>query len=336
MSRFLPSAAGFAILVVLTASPAICFPQTSIQQAAARAPGSDPNSPAANIELGETLLREHRYPEAMERFETVLDANRDDPDARKDELAAATALALEARAAGHPEAALACLTHARKSLPDDPTLLTYLGIQAHQMHLLPQAAEALKTALSLSPERLDTIYALARVETDQDHLPEAEQHLRTYLALRPSDPSAHFGLGHVLERQQKTEAAAAEFRRSIELQPTQTESYYQLGQMALDLHDDASARPLFEKTLARNPRHGGALTGVGIIAYRAKDYQMARQQLSAATDASPDYQPAHYYLGLTLARLGDKPGSDRELQLAIQLARKQQGRGEPLPPSESP
>jgi tetratricopeptide (TPR) repeat protein len=325
------------MLVVLTAaSPAFCFPQTPVQDAATRALGSSPNSPAANIALGETLLGEHRYPEAMERFETVLATNLHDPNARKDELAAATALALEARAAGHPEAALACLTHARESLPDDPTLLTDFGIQAQQMHLLPEAAEALKAALLLSPQRLDAIYALARVETDQDHLPEAEQHLRAYLAARPGDASAHFGLGHVLERQQKTDAAASEFRRSIQLQPTQTESYYQLGQMALDVHQDASARPLFEKTLARNPRHGGALTGLGIIAYRAKDYEAARQQLFAATEASPNYQPAHYYLGLTLARLGDKPASDHELKTAVELAGKQQGKGEPLSPQETP
>lgn len=325
------------MLVAFTAaSPAICFPQTPIQQAAPPTPGSSPNSPADNIALGEIFLRQHRYPEAMERFETVLATNRRDTVARKDELAAATAIALEARAAGRPDSALACLRHARESLPDDPTLLTDYGIQAQQMHLLPEAAEALKAALILSPGRLDTIYALARVETDQDHLPEAEQHLRAYLAARPGDASAHFGLGHVLERQQQTEAAAVEFRRSIQLQPTQSESYYQLGQMALDVHQDASARPLFEKTLARDPRHGGALTGLGIIAYRAKDYEAARQQLLAATEASPDYQPAHYYLGLTLARLGDKPASDRELRTAVELAGKQQGKGNPLPPSESP
>ena len=295
-----------------------------------RALASSPNSPRANVSLGEVLLRQHRYPEAMHRFETGLSANGGDAAAREGELAAATAMALDARGSGHPEAALACLERARAHVPDDPTLLTDFGIQAQQMHLLPQAAEALKIALALSPERPDTLYALARVEADQDHLPEAEQHLRLYLGLRPRDASAYFGLGHVLERQQKTEAAAEEFRRSIELQPTQTESYYQLGQISLDDHQDTTAGPLFEKTLTRNPRHGGALTGLGIIAYRAKDYQTARRQLTAATEVSPGYQPAHYYLGLTLARLGNKAGSDRELLISTDLIRQQQGKGQPL------
>lgn len=280
--------------------------------------------------LGDLLLGEKRYAEAMDQFEAVISMDRRDAHARAGERDAATELALQARAGGHADAALEILQHARTVVPDDATLLTYIGIQAQQMHLLPVAAEALTRALAIEPRRPDALYGLARVETDVDRLSQAEGHLRAYLEQRPDDASAHFGLAHVLERQQKTEAAAKEFERSIELQPTQTESYFQLGQMALDIHHDDDAAKLFEKVLARDPKHGGALSGAGILAYRAKDYATARERLSAAIEASPEYQPAHYYLGLTLARLGDKASSDEQLQIATELARKQQGKGQPV------
>ncbi len=282
-----------------------------------------PNHPAANLLSGNLLLGEHRYPEAMDRFETVLATNLRDPAARAGELSAATQLALQARGSGSPNAAFLCLQHAREHLPDDPTLLLDLGIQAQQMHLLPQAAEALNAALALKPADPSITYALARVETDQAHLPAAEQRFRTYLAARPNDASAHFGLGHVLEMQQRIDEARAEFQRSIDIQPIQTESFFQLGQIALDAGQPETAVPLFQKTLARDPRHGGALTGLGILAYRRKDFAAARQQLTAAVQSSPDYQPAHYYLGLTLARLGEKAGSERELKTATDLAHQQ-------------
>ena len=282
-----------------------------------------PNHPAANDALGDLLFSERHYAQAMERFETVLATNLHDTAARAGELKSVTALALQFRGDGNPKAALLSLQHAREHLPDDPTLLLDLGIQAQQMHLLPEAAEALDRALILSPDDPAILYALARVEIEQGHLPSAEQRLRGYLTARPTDASAHFGLGHLLEMEQRTEDARAEFERSIELQPVQTESYYQLGQIALDAGDMAAAAPLFRKTLARDPHHGGALVGLGIIAYSGKDFAAARNQFNAAVQSSPDYQPAHYYLGLTLARLGEKSASDRELKLALDLAHRQ-------------
>ncbi len=292
-----------------------------------------PNHPAANLSLGNLLLSERRYPEAMDRFETVLATDLRDPGARLGELHAATSLALQARRSGDANAALLCLQHAREHLPDDPTLLLDLGIQAQQMRLLPQAAEALNAALALKPSSSQPdpsiTYALARVEADQGHLPAAEQHFRAYLATRPNDASAHFGLGHVLEMQQRIDDAKAEFQRSVDLQPLQTESYFQLGQIALDAGQAETAAPLFEKTLARDPHHGGALTGLGILAYRRKEFAAANTSLTAAVQSSPDYQPAHYYLGLTLARLGDKAGSERELKTATDLTNQQDSRAVP-------
>jgi Tfp pilus assembly protein PilF len=64
---------------------------------------------------------------------------------------------------------------------------------------------------------------------------------------------------------------------------------------------------------------------MGIIAFRSKDYVQAEQYLAGAEKTAPGYQPAHYYRGLTLARLGQKDESQRELQTAAELDRKQQG-----------
>ncbi len=283
-----------------------------------------PNYPAANLALGNILLSKHRYPEAMDRFETVLAIDLRNPDARTGELSAATQLAIESRRAGRADAAFLCLQHAREHLPDDPVLLLDLGIQAEQVHQLPIAQDALEAALRLRPSDPQTLYALSRVELDRQQFPASERYLRAYLAMRPKDASAHFGLGHLLEmEQQHLDEAKSEFQRSIELQPVQTESYYQLGQIALDAGQPDVAAPLFEKALSRDPHHGGALTGAGILAYRRKDFADARRQLTAAVASSPDFQPAHYYLGLTLARLGEKADSERELQTATDLGRKQ-------------
>jgi len=301
-----------------------------------RALASSPNSPPANLALGKLMLEEHRDPEAMDRFETVLSTDLRNKEARQGELAAATELAMSARRQERPDAALKVLEHARTKLPDDPKLLLDLGVQALEMGMLPEAAEALEAARKLDPGNPDIAYALARVEMAKLHLPAAEANLRAYLAKRPEDASAHFGLGKVLQAQQRSAEAKAEFERSIQLQPVQTESYYELGQLELEVQHDAQAAPFFEKVLARDANHGGALTGMGIIAFRSKNYAQAEQYLARAEKAAPDYQPAHYYRGLTVARLGQKDESQRELQTATALDRKQQGPPDAVNAPENP
>ena len=290
-----------------------------------KALASSPNSRTANITLGKLMLEEHRDPEAMDRFETVLAVSLEDKDAREGELAAASELAMSARREDHPEAALKVLEHARIKLPDDPKLLLDLGIEAMEMGLLPEAADSLQAARKLDESDPDILYALGRLEMEQQHLQAAEKDLRAYLAKRPKDASAHFGLGKVLAVQQRSAEARVEFDSSIQLQPAQTESYYELGQLELEVQHDAQAAPLFQKVLARDPTHGGALTGMGVIAFRDKNYAQAEQYLARAEKTAPNYQPSHYYRGLVLARLGQKEESQRELQIATELDRKQEG-----------
>ena len=294
-------------------------------------PASAPGPIAENIRVGTALLADHHDPEAMDRFESVLEVEPSNGAARKGELAAATELALSVRQAGHPEAALQVLEHARSKLPDEPQLLFELGSEALEVHALREGSEALALAHKLRPDDLDILYMLARVEIEQQHLPAAESHIRTYLAAKPNDATAHFGLGHILAMQQRADEARSEFQRSITLQPVQTESYYQIGQLELDAHHDAQAQPLFRRTLDRDPNHGGALTGMGILAYRARDYSRAEGYLAAAVKAAPDYAPAHYYLGLTLVRLGKKDEGDRELLRATEL-----GHAASLAPGSAP
>ena len=290
-----------------------------------RALSASPNSPDANNALGNLFIKDHLFPEAMDRFETVLAVIPKDPEARKGELSAATQLALSARQANNPDAALQVLQHALTRLPDDPQLLLETGIEATELHRIPEASDALNTARKLDPSNPETLYALAQLELDQQHMPAAEADLRAYLVVRPDDATAHYGLGHILAMLQRIPGARAEFERSIQLQPVQTEAYYQIGQIELDAHHDDKAEPIFRKVLARDPAHGGALTGMGIIAFRAKDYATADRELAAAQKTAPDYGPAHYYRGLALARLGRKQEADAELLRATELAKQTSG-----------
>jgi tetratricopeptide (TPR) repeat protein len=251
--------------------------------------------------------------QARDLFEQVLQSDPKNTEGQEGMSSTTERLALNDRIADRMDDALADLLRAQKVEPDDLRVLYDLGVQEDAMGLY---------ASSLEPDEPSVLYARARVKLDLGQLDAAQQDMQAYLKARPLDASAHFGLGHIYLQGLQFDKAAEEFRQCLTIQPQQTEGYYELGQTELEQDQFQAAIEQFQKTLARDPQHGGALAGMGIAYFKLKQYQQAEEWLVKATKSAPDYQPGHYYLGLTLARLGKVDESRRELEVAAALADK--------------
>jgi tetratricopeptide (TPR) repeat protein len=293
----------FAIILSL-----LCVPLGSSAQLSSTAPDQ-----LASAQTGTSY-------DARTAFEARLTTDPTDAQAGNGEVEASEALALRERSAGHRVEALGELLRARDYVPHNPRLLLDLGILEEEMRLYPDAAKDLATAQQIDPDNVDVDYAMARVRIDQGQLDAARKNMQAYLKGRPDDASAHYGLGRIYELEMQFDPARSEFLRSIELQPVQTEAYYELGDVALKQDAYAQALTYFQKVLARNGQHAGALADAGQVLYRQKQYNEALVYLRRAVAVAPGYQPGHYYLGLTLSRLGQKDEAQRELLTAQKLA----------------
>jgi tetratricopeptide (TPR) repeat protein len=285
-----------------------------------------PHLTSAETNLGHLLLDEHRPSEALPYLTEALRSDRGDNQLREMLVNAAEGTALQQRANGDRNCALATLLSAKAEAPHNFALLLDLSILEDELHLLRDADRDVREARVIHPEELKALYAEARVKMDLQDMPAAERDIRTYLKARPDDATAHYGLGRILQITQRSDEARSEFQRSIALAPNQAESYYQIGQMALDHGDYPEAQQECRKALEYDPKHGGALAAMGIAAFRLKQYGEAVQSLQAAIAVAPGYQPAHYYYGLALARIGQKEASERELKVAAQMADEQNRR----------
>jgi tetratricopeptide (TPR) repeat protein len=272
---------------------------------------------------GFALLRAGKPIEARDLFEAELMRDPRSVTAQSGEVQASEQIALQARAAGDMDGALRALLRAKDYVPDSGRLLYDLGILEDQMRLYRDADESLTQAAKTMGDDPGLLYAIARVKMDLGQLAPAEEKMLAYLKVRPDDATAHFGLGRIYQIGLQFEKAKAEFARSIELKPVQTEAYYELGDISLKQGRLEEALTYFAQTLTRDPRHGGALEGAGEANFKLKRYEEAKQYLERAVAAAPDYPPSHYYLGLTLARLGDKEASQRELETASKMSEKQ-------------
>ena len=272
------------------------------------------------VQSGTALLNSGDAAQARNIFESILAANPGSNPAQQGEVAASEHIALDQRAAGQMADALQTLMRAEHYAPRDARLAYDLGVLEDEMHLYPEATASLDKAQRLHFDDPALLYAEARVFLDRQQLAPAEEKMLAYLKLRPTDASACYGLGRIYQLGLQFDKARQAFQKSIDLEPRQTEAWYQLGEMALQENRDQEALADFSRTLARNPLHGGALAGAGQACFHQKRYQQALDFLNRAVAAAPDYAPGHYYLGLTLARLGHKDESQRELAAAAKLS----------------
>ncbi|HEX3661199.1 MAG TPA: tetratricopeptide repeat protein [Acidobacteriaceae bacterium] len=272
------------------------------------------------MEQGVTLLEQGKPQGARAIFEAILQADPSNAAAQAREVEASERLALEQRANGQDVDALGDLLRAQKLVPANARLDYDLGVLEDEMRLYPEAEKSLQAAQDLHMENPRLLYAMARVEMDAGQLAAAAETMQAYLKLQPNDASAHYGLGRIYAMGLQFDPARAEFEASLRLKPEQTEAYYQLGDIDLKQNQYEGALGELEKTLARDPRHGGALADAGEACFKEKRYDKALDYLRRAIAAAPDYQPGHYYLGLTLARLGRKADAEKELAMAAKLA----------------
>ena len=228
-----------------------------------------------------------------------------------------------ASASGNWDEALRALKDARKYAPIDPDIQYQFGMVALQLSLHEDAAEAFRRTLKLRAHDALAVYNLGRALMEQSKFEDARIEFADYVKMRPNDPSGYCALGMTLAALERSKEARDEFERSIFIAPAQTEAYYRLGLLDLESGDYDAARRNLDHALDREPKNAAALTALGRIEFEQKHYPDAVAMLQNAVAGDASLREAHYYLGLTLARLGRKQESTEQLDIATRLEHEQ-------------
>jgi tetratricopeptide (TPR) repeat protein len=215
--------------------------------------------------------------------------------------------------------ALTFLTEAEKYAPDDPDVQSELGTVELQMSLSEDAVRAFQRVLRLHASDSLALYSLGRAFMGLSRFEEARQQFARYVETHPDDASGHCALGMTLAALERVPEARQQFERSIELAPEQTESYFRLGLLDLNAKVLDEAATNFRQALTRDPKHALALSGLGRVAFEQKYYSDAIDLLQRSIASDDSLREAHYYLGLTFARVGRKQEADSQLEISTRL-----------------
>lgn len=284
-----------------------------------RATQKKPDFAPAHAHLGLLYVQKGRTEEAIPELREAwrIDASRHDAaDALvrilQDQAGAA------ARAGDYPKA-LPLLTEAAKYAPDNFDIQFEVGTVELQLSLWGDALRTFERTLKLRANDPLALYNLGRAYMGLSRFEEARQQFARYAEEHPDDASGRCALGMTLAALERAPEARQQFVRSIELAPEQTESYFRLGLLDLNAKDLDEAAANFRKVLTRDSKHAGSLSGLGRVSFEQKHYSDAIDLLQRAIASDDSLREAHYYLGLTLARVGRKEEANTQLQIAARL-----------------
>jgi tetratricopeptide (TPR) repeat protein len=198
-----------------------------------------------------------------------------------------------------------------------------LALALRRVDRLPEAIAELDRAIAIEA-RSQPYYQLGVIYLHQGDLTRAANALRDAIRLDDRYADAYSALGAVLTAQSDWAGAASALRQAIVLRPDLFTARYALANVLLRTGDAAgAARARADgdrlRLEAAALQEGGALTAVGIAKLDAGELLPALDMFRRATAACPSCAPAHYQLGRTLQRLGEKEAARTAFARARQL-----------------
>jgi tetratricopeptide (TPR) repeat protein len=148
--------------------------------------------------------------------------------------------------AGDAAAAAASLQEAARLEPDQPATLIALGRALDRRELYSEAKPHLLRGLSLAPDNVEAVAALAEAEEGLGELKDAEEHARRVLARSGTDATAKRVIAMVRMKQDRFAEARDALLEAAAADPASSKVEYQLSQAYARLNDPVTS----EKHLA--------------------------------------------------------------------------------------
>jgi predicted Zn finger-like uncharacterized protein len=283
---------------------------------------ADPYLVEALLGAGRVLLRDHRFNDALARFESglslaqkagnsiVLSGRRADVEARLGQGRAQLAL-------NRAPDAKNTLTALLKDTPNDPEIVLASGQVEDALHNRSGAEELLKKAVELSPNSFAGYLALSQHYFKLNQPDKASETLNEAASKVEENVEMRRMLGQAELARNRYDSAVHEFKRAVELEPQDLDAQFGLAVAYRKLGELDKARTLFDAIALRDAQFAGLALERGQLLEAQGMYDKAVDSYRLARDRDPSDSGLTLRLGAAQVEAGMLDDADQTLQTVM-------------------
>ncbi len=252
------------------------------------------------IRAGTQLIREGKYPEAVQILEHALvECPKATP--------VYSSLAIAYVESDQPELAEILLNDAIESKSVDAadySVQVVLGDAVFRLNRPEEAIQHYRVAIGDDGPYADVHAKLAKALQKVGQKDEAITHYRRAIELYPKFPDAHFDLALLLSERGDLTGGMAHYETATEIFPEYAQAHYNLGMLLVQANRASEAVARMRKAIEIKPDFGDAMINLGIVLVQLGRTDEAKTVLTRAMEVPPVAAKAHYMLGVAYATEG--------------------------------
>ncbi|HRR41918.1 MAG TPA: tetratricopeptide repeat protein, partial [Syntrophales bacterium] len=194
------------------------------------------------------------------------------------------------------------------------------------------ARKSLETALTMDPDSLEAMLAMAQLEQSEGSLDNALARYEKLMAKNPDNAGIALLTASLLERKGDPVKAKAIYEDVLKKNPNAAPAannlafYYAEYEPTKD--NIAKAEKLIAPLLEKHANVPHVVDTAAWVYYRKGEYEKARGLLLSVYESASRFPAIQYHLGMTYLRLGDNEKARTHLQLALKGREQYPGRTE--------
>jgi predicted TPR repeat methyltransferase len=274
----------------------------------------NPNYPPALINLGKALLIHGEYSEAAACFQKLIHLGIDLLNAHNN-------LGYAQLMLKNYDAAIASYHQALRIDPNHDETHFNLGNVYMKVGRNDDALASFERAVRINPNHVGAFTNIGSIFSNKGKYDEATEKFRSALRIEPSSAEAHNNLGLALKAQGNIDQAVLSFKRAIELKADHADAYYNLGSALSDQGDLDGAISNYRRAIELKPQIANAYNNLGFALSEQGHFDEAIASYQRAIELNPKYALAYYNLANVLEKQGSVEQALKNYRSAIALNR---------------